>query len=65
MKTLIKSKVNPTEMKVGVSTLKPLRNGNLLIQSSSKTDMDVICSNINEKCGNELEASGAKLRNPR
>ncbi|PSN55930.1 hypothetical protein C0J52_00440 [Blattella germanica] len=27
--------------------------------------MDVIYSNINEKCGNELEACGAKLRNPR
>ena len=65
IKTLIKSKINPTEIKVGVSTLKPLRNGNLLIQSASKSDADVICSNINNKCGDELEASGAKLRNPR
>ncbi|KDQ71553.1 hypothetical protein L798_09186 [Zootermopsis nevadensis] len=65
MKSLIKLKVNPTENKVGVSSFKALKNGNMLIESSNKRYVEVICNSINEKSGNELEANGAKLRNPR
>ena len=57
--------MNPTEMKVGVSTFKSLKNGNLMIQAGSRNDMEVICRNINEKCGKEMEAKGSKLWNPR
>ena len=65
IKTVIKTKVNPIKMKVGISTFKALRNGDMLIQAGNKTDMEVICNTINEKCGNELDARSSKLRNPR
>lgn len=65
MKTLLKTKVNPVEIKVGVNSLKTLRNGQLLIESNKKEDADIICTNINEKCGGELEATVSKKRNPR
>lgn len=65
IKTYIKSKVSPAEMKVGVSSLKSLKNGNILIQTGNKSDMDSICNNINEKCGDEVVANGTKLWNPR
>ncbi|PSN30130.1 hypothetical protein C0J52_27792 [Blattella germanica] len=65
MRTLIKRKVNPTEIKAGVSTFKSLKNGNILMESSSKADADKICSSINEKCGEAMEANDMKLRNPR
>ena len=65
MKTLIKQKVNPTEIKVGVCTFKSLKNGNILMESSSKADAEKICSSINEKCGDAIEANEMKLRNPR
>jgi hypothetical protein len=32
-RTLLKSKVNPTQMKVGISALKMIKNGQLLIES--------------------------------
>ena len=51
MKTLIKQKVNPTEIKAGVCTFKSLKNGNILIGSSSKADAETICSSINENAG--------------
>ncbi|KAJ4434170.1 hypothetical protein ANN_31046 [Periplaneta americana] len=65
MKTLIKTKLNPTELKVGVSSFKALKNGNLVIETQNKVETDTICKNINEKCGIELEANTKKLRKPR
>lgn len=65
MKTYIKTKISPAEIKVGVSSFKSLKNGNILIQTGNKSDMDSICKNINEKCGDEVEANGTKLWNPR
>lgn len=65
MKTLIKTKVNPVEIKVGISSIKGLKNGQLLIESANKTEADIICKNINDKCGGEVEANITKLRNPK
>ena len=51
-------------MKVAINLFKALKNGQLLIESTNKTEMDIICTNINEKCGAEVEATISKLRNP-
>ena len=64
MKTMLKSKINPTEIKVGISAFKSLRDGRILIESGSKEEIEALGSNINEKCGKELEARVHKLRNP-
>ncbi|PSN53761.1 hypothetical protein C0J52_06241 [Blattella germanica] len=65
MKTYIKRKISPAEIKVGISSFKSLKNGNILIQTDNKNDMDSICQNINNKCGDEVVANGTKLCNPR
>jgi len=52
-------------MKIGITTFKGLRNGRLLIETQNKTEIDVLSKTINEICGEELEASTPKHRNPR
>jgi hypothetical protein len=64
-RTLLKSKVNPTQMKVGISALKSLKNGQLLIESEKKSDLGKVCKKINEVCGKELESYMLKLKSPR
>jgi len=64
-RTLLKSKVNPAQMKVGISALKTLRNGQLLIESEKKNDLEEVCKKINEVCREELESYMLTLKNPR
>ena len=65
IKELIKAKINPTEMKVGISTFKALKDGRILIEAGSKEEIERISTNITEKCGREFEAKVQELRNPR
>jgi hypothetical protein len=64
-RTLLKSKVNPTQMKVGISALKTLKNSQLLIESEKKSELTEVCKKINEVCGEELESYMPTLKNPR
>lgn len=52
-------------MKVGISSFKALKNGNLIIETQNKEETEKICQNINEECGNELEANPRRRRKPR
>jgi hypothetical protein len=65
MMTLVKTKVNPVDMKLGITAFKGLRNGRLLIETQSKKEIDALSNTINEVCGEELEASTPRRRNPR
>ena len=65
IKELIKTNINPTEMKVGINTFKALRDGRILIEAGSKEEIERISTSITEKCGKELETKVQKLRNPR
>jgi hypothetical protein len=65
MKTLVKTKVNPVDMKIGIVTLQGLRNGRLLIETHNKQEIDALSKTINEMCGKELDASTPRRRNPR
>jgi hypothetical protein len=64
-RTLLKSKVNPTQMKVEISSLKTLKNGQLLIELEKKSDSEEVCKKINEVCREELESYMPTLKNPR
>jgi hypothetical protein len=64
-RALLKRKVNPIDMKVGISALKTLKNGQLLIESEKKSELEEVCKKINEVCGEELESYMQKLREPR
>ena len=42
MKTLVKTKLNPVDMKIGITTHKGLRNGRLLIETHNKLEIDAL-----------------------
>jgi hypothetical protein len=65
IKNLLKSKVNPTEIKGRITPLKLLRDGRVMIQASSKNEIETVGDKIGEKCGEELEVNIKKLRNTR
>jgi hypothetical protein len=65
IKEILKSSINPTEIKVGINLFKTLRSGKVLIEARNKEDIDKLTKDINEKCGDKLTASVQKLRNPR
>jgi len=65
MKVMVKTKVNPVEMRIGITTFKGLRNGQLLTETHNRNETEVLSKTINETCGEELEASTPRHRNPR
>jgi len=65
MKTLVKTKVNPVDMKIGITSFKGLRNGRLITETQNKLEIDALRKTINELCGEELEALTPRRRNPR
>ena len=64
IKVLLKTKVNPTEMKVGIISPKTLKHRQFLIESGNKQEAETICKTINNKSGEELEANVIRKRNP-
>jgi hypothetical protein len=65
IKGLLKSKINPTEIKVGINTLKTLKIGKAFIKTNSKEEIEILEKDINAKYEGQLEANIHKLRNPR
>jgi len=65
IKNIIKTSVNPTSMQVGICDLKSLKNGRVIMETKSKEDIEMLCTNINDKCSQLLEANVQKPRNPR
>jgi len=65
IKELLKSLVNPIEIKVGINAFKLLRNGRVLLETNSKEEMETLGKDINAKCGDKLKTHIHKLRNPR
>jgi len=64
MKTLVKTKVNPVDMKIRIVTLQGLGNERLLIEIHNTQEIDALSKTINEMCGEELEASSPRRTNP-
>jgi hypothetical protein len=65
IKQLLKPKIDPVNIQVGIRSLKSLRNGNVLIEADTKEEIEILNSQIREKCGDHLEANIQKSRNPR
>jgi len=61
---VLKAKVNPTEISVGITSLKSLRDGEVIIDVGSKKEIDTLEETITEKCGKVLEIRINRLRNP-
>ena len=52
-------------MKVGIESLKSLKDGPVLIEVGSADETNLLSTNINAKCGEVLEVNVPKLRKPR
>ena len=65
IRSILKSKINPMEKKVGIESLKSLRDGRVLIEVGSAAEMNLLSTNINAKCGEVLEVNVPKFRKPR
>jgi len=52
-------------MKVGISAFKTLKNGQLLIETERKNDLEIFSEKINEVCTEELESYTSSLKSPR
>jgi len=52
-------------MKAGVKSFKPLKDGRVLIETGTSEEANLLSSSIRDKCGNDLEVTVPKVRNPR
>jgi hypothetical protein len=52
-------------MKEGVKSFKSLKDGRVLIETGTSEEVNLLSATMRDKCGNELEVSVPKLRNPR
>jgi hypothetical protein len=50
---------------VGINIFKSLKNGEVLIETNSKEEIEALEKDISAKCGGKLEVNIHKLRNPR
>ena len=65
IKGILKSKINPTDIKVGINSFKALVDDRVLITTSRKEEAEALEMDIKAKCGEELEAILHRRRNPR
>jgi hypothetical protein len=57
--------VTSTEIKVGITTLRLLKDRRIIIEAGSKKEIDTLGEKMGEKCGEELYVKIQRLRNPR
>jgi hypothetical protein len=65
IKSVLKTKVNPTEIKVGIKSFKSLKDGRVLIEAGSLDEINSLSTTIGNKCGEDLEVTVPKLWKPR
>jgi hypothetical protein len=65
IKQLLKAKINPSEIKVGINTFKTLKSGRVLMETNSKEEIKALDKEIQAKCGGDLEVNIHTLRKPR
>jgi hypothetical protein len=44
-------KVNPTEIKVGITSLRPLKDGRIIIEAGTKQEIKTLGEKMGEKAG--------------
>jgi hypothetical protein len=52
---MLKSNINPTETKVGIGSLKTLRDGRVQIETGSIQKAETLTNNIKDKLGDKME----------
>jgi hypothetical protein len=65
IKQLLKAKINPNEITVGINTFKTLSSGRVLIETNGKEEIEALDKEIQAKCGGDLEVNTHTLKKPR
>jgi hypothetical protein len=65
IKQIMKAKIKPSEIKVGINTFKTLNSGKVLIETHSKEEIEALGKDIEAKCEDDLEINIHTLRKPR
>ena len=65
IKILLRTKIDPVNIKIGIRTFRSLKNGNVLIEADSKEEIELLNTQIRDKCGDQVEAKVQKRRDPR
>lgn len=65
IREILKARINPAEIKVGINKFRILNNGNIIIGTNTTSEIETLEKEIASKCGGELEATVHKLRKPR
>jgi hypothetical protein len=55
IKEILKTNINPTEIKVRINALKTLRDRRVLIETNTKEELETLGKDINDKYGDRLE----------
>ena len=64
IKNVIKTSIKPTSMKIGICAFRSLRDSRVLLETKSKEELEMLHTNIKDKCIQLLEANIQKLRSP-
>jgi hypothetical protein len=57
IKNILRTSINPTSMKIGICAFRSLRDGRVLLETKSKEEIELLHTNINDKCSQLLEVN--------
>lgn len=64
-KTDIHKNIDPANLKIGVSNIKPTKTGSMIIKCQSKNELDVLKQALDSKLKHNYDIQFSKLRHPR
>ena len=62
VKTTLLTNINPTSMKVGIRSLKSLKDGRVLIEAGTTEEINKLKQTIQEKCGGGIGSGRATTK---
>jgi hypothetical protein len=62
---MLRTKMGPGSMKIGIRTFKSLKNGNNLIEADSKEEIELLNMQMQDKCVDQIETKVQKRIIPR
>ena len=65
IKEMLKSQINPTTIKVGIRSIRTLRDGRVQIERGSNQEAETLTNSIRNKIGDKLETNIQRPRKPR
>jgi hypothetical protein len=65
IKEMLKSNINPTEIKMGIGLLETLRDGSVQIKTESIPEAETLTNNIKDKLGDKMETNIQRPRKTR